>query len=75
MDLDPIPYGQRTDAFRRLLYEFKFQPLKTFAQLQAKPSESVLIVLGDPSCLSMDHFPEGLRSFVQQGGAVLIATR
>jgi hypothetical protein len=69
-----VPYSQRTDAFRRLLYELKFQPHKTFAELQAKPRESVLIVLGDPKCLSRGDFPEGLRSFVRQGGAVLIAT-
>jgi hypothetical protein len=70
----PLPYGQRTDAFRRLLYELKFQPLIHFAELQVKPSESVLLVLGDPNCLSKSNFPEGLRSFVEQGGAVLIAT-
>ena len=71
---DLTPYGQRTDAFRRLLYEFKLKPVTDFAQLQAKPSESVLIVLGDPSCLSRGHFPKGLHSFVEHGGAVLIAT-
>ncbi|HWG44969.1 MAG TPA: hypothetical protein VN688_19525 [Gemmataceae bacterium] len=74
ISLPQLPYGQRTDAFRRLLYELKFQPLKTFAELQLNPSESVLIVLGDPSCLSRGYFPEGLMPFVQQGGAVLIAT-
>src|SRR5262249_34681642 len=69
------PYGQRTDAFRRLLFEFRFQPLKDFDQLRrAEPSKSLLIVLGDPQCLSRDHFPNGLQAFVQQGGAVLIAT-
>ena len=71
---DAVPYGQRTDAFRRVLFEFRFQPLHTFADLQANPSESLLIVLGDPHCLSKSTFPQGLRSFVQRGGAVLIAT-
>jgi hypothetical protein len=68
------PYGQRTDAFRRLLFEFKLQPLDDFALLQDNPAETILIVLGDPSCLSNDRFPAGLRSFVWRGGAVLIAT-
>ena len=68
------PYGQRTDAFRRLLYELKFQPLMSFGDLQENASESILIVLGDPHCLSKRNFREGLRSFVEQGGAVLIAT-
>jgi hypothetical protein len=71
---DPTPYGQRTDAFRRLLYDLQFQPVTSFVQLQADPRASILIVLGDPSCLSRDHFPEGLKPFVRQGGAVLIAT-
>jgi hypothetical protein len=70
----PLPYGQRTDVFRRLLFEFRFQPLPDFAQLQTNPSESLLIVLGDPSCLSRHNFPNGLKSFVEQGGATLIAT-
>jgi hypothetical protein len=74
-DLPDRAYGQQTDAFRRLLFEFGFQPLKDFDQLRgAEPSKSLLIVLGDPQCLSRDHFPNGLQSFVQQGGAVLIAT-
>src|SRR5262249_41995587 len=68
------PYGQRTDAFRRLLFELRFQPLSNVAQLQANPSESILILLGEPSFLSKGSFPQGLRSFVEQGGAVLIAT-
>jgi hypothetical protein len=67
-------YGQQTDAFRRLLFELHFQPLRTFAELQDNPSESLFIMLGDPSCLSKRDFPEGLRSFVEQGGAVLVAT-
>ncbi|HTU19484.1 MAG TPA: DUF4350 domain-containing protein [Gemmataceae bacterium] len=72
--LDEPPYAQRMDAFRRLLFELRFQPLNDFADLHANPSESLLIVLGDPSCLSKGHFPKGLRDFVKQGGAVLIAT-
>jgi hypothetical protein len=69
-----VPYGQRTDAFRRLLFELRFQPLNNFEEMNANPSESLLIVLGDPSCLSKSHFPKGLHEFVAQGGAVLIAT-
>src|SRR5262249_13170235 len=54
------PYGQRTDAFRRLLFELRFQPLSNVAQLQANPSESILILLGEPSFLSKGSFPQGL---------------
>ncbi len=72
--VDAAPYGQRTDAFRRLLFEFRFQPLHAFAELEDNPSESLLIVLGDPRCLANRTFPQGLRWFVEYGGAVLIAT-
>jgi hypothetical protein len=68
------PYEQRTDAFRRLLFEFRFQPLRTFAELQEDPSESLFILLGNPRGLSNRYFPDGLRSFVERGGAALIAT-
>lgn len=72
--LDPQTYGRRTDAFRRLLFELNFQPLLRFEDLQANPSESLFIMLGDPRCLSRRNLPNGLSSFVKQGGAVLIAT-
>lgn len=72
--LEDIPYERRTEAFRRLLFELRFQPLSSPAELHVSPSESLFIMLGDPSCLSRNFFPEGLRSFVEQGGAVLIAT-
>lgn len=67
-------YGQQTDAFRRLLFELHFQPLHNFKELHNNPSESVFIMLGNPSCLSKSNFPKGLRDFVEHGGAVLIAT-
>lgn len=67
-------FGQRTDAFRRLLSEFQFTPVNAADKLLAEPNKSILIVLGNPSCLSRRNFPEGLQRFVQQGGAVLIAT-
>ncbi len=71
---DAIPQGQRTDAFRRLLHVLGFQPIGNFAALKAHPGESLLVVLGDPSCLSEAFAAGELRSFVESGGAVLIAT-
>jgi hypothetical protein len=73
------PYDQQTDAFRRLLFELRFQPLRGWNELQdSKPSESLFILLGNPDGLSERYFnkyiPGGLRSFVAKGGAVLIAT-
>ncbi len=69
-----LPYGQRTDAFRRLLFEFHFKPVKSFAELQAESNKSVLIVLGDPSCLTQGYFQRKLRPFIEEGGAVMVAT-
>jgi len=70
-----IPYERRTDAFRRLLFELRFQPLSSFPKLRENPSESLFIMLGDPACLGEPQFfPEGLHGFVEDGGAVLIAT-
>ena len=57
-----------------MLFEFRFHPVKSFAELHEDPSKSVLIVLGDPHCLTERQFPCGLLGFVAQGGAVMIAT-
>jgi hypothetical protein len=72
---EEIPYERRTEAFRRLLFELRFQPLSKFPELQRNPSESLFIMLGDPGCLGKPQFfPAGLHRFVKDGGAVLIAT-
>ena len=69
-------YDRRTDAFRRLLFELGFKPLQSFGELEENPNESLFILLGNPQCLSSSphYFSEGVRSFVAQGGAMLIAT-
>jgi hypothetical protein len=77
--IDLPPFEQRTDAFRRILFEFGFTPLTDFRQLNDDPARTVLIVLGDTRCLWRANFPrqtypQGLRSFVARGGAVLVAT-
>jgi hypothetical protein len=48
--------------------------VRTFAELHLEPGKSVLIVLGNPNCLTNGYLPEGLRHFIEQGGAVMIAT-
>jgi hypothetical protein len=77
--LDEQAYGRGTDAFRRLLFELRFQPVPSFADFQnIPPEQSLFIMLGEPICLSgryfLNEFPKGLRNFVERGGAVLIAT-
>ncbi|HZV06335.1 MAG TPA: DUF4350 domain-containing protein [Gemmataceae bacterium] len=68
-------YGRGTDAFRRLLFELHFEAVPSFADLlELPPEQSLFIMLGNPICLRPRNFPDGLRKFVEQGGAVLIAT-
>src|SRR5690348_15957494 len=59
---DAIPIGQRTDAFRRLLFEFHFTPIRSAEDLLAKPDKSILIVLGDLGPLANEQSPQGLAS-------------
>jgi len=72
---NPQAYGRGTDVFRRLLFELQFEPVPSFGDLQGiPPDQSLFIMLGNPSCLTKRNFEDELRDFVEQGGAVLIAT-
>jgi hypothetical protein len=69
--LDPPPLG--THLFQNFLNGFGLEPLVSVDDLaQKKPAETVLIVFGDLTCL--DGMRGGLRKFVDEGGAVLIAS-
>jgi hypothetical protein len=61
-----------THLFRRMLHDLKFKPLENFQELQANPSKSILVVLGETSALT--RLPGGLKNFVRRGGALLLAT-
>lgn len=84
----PSPaFLEGTEAFRRILFDAGkdlnkngngkngdgFQPLKTFSDLNDDPKHTLLIVFGDASRLR--EVPEGLRSFVNRGGALLATDR
>lgn len=60
-----------THVFRRILHDHDCSPLQGFDELDAKPEDTVLIVLGGLDRLL--DVPGGLRGFVEKGGAVLIA--
>jgi hypothetical protein len=60
-----------TQGFRRILSKQEMQPLKTFDEL-TEPKRSLVIVLGDPRRLN--EIRGGWRRFVQDGGALLVAT-
>jgi hypothetical protein len=66
-----------TQLFRNLLSVFKLHPITTIADFANKPAnQTVLIVLGDLSCLDplAQARPGGLKKFVDDGGALLIAS-
>ncbi len=65
-----------THAFRRILYDGarkKLTPLRDVGEL-TDPRSTLIVVLGDPSPLKALNKKPGLRSFVHDGGALLVAT-
>jgi hypothetical protein len=71
-------FATGTDVFRRLLYDQSQQNLRALGgpeQIE-DPSRTILVVLGDTTNLDlMDHLHHGwLVNFVNQGGAVLVAS-
>jgi hypothetical protein len=67
-----VPFEQGDHAFRFVLKQFDFQPLSDVKELHENADTSILIVFGDTQIL--DQLPRGLQSFLDKGGAVLVAT-
>src|SRR5262249_43159404 len=61
-----------THVFRRILFDFPFQPLAGFDELRAHPEQTILIVLGRADRLR--EVPGGLEAYMRRGGAVLLAS-
>jgi hypothetical protein len=59
-------------AFRRILYERQFTPVHSMQELQSDPQHGMLVVLGDTDVV--DSVPGGIIQFVEQGGALLVAS-
>ena len=59
-------------AFRFVLFSKRFTPLRDVGELVLDPSKSLLVVFGNVEAL--DQPPLQLRQFVEDGGAVLVAT-
>src|SRR5436305_7282388 len=66
-----IPFEQGDHAFRLVLNLFKFEPLSDIDQLDKHADHSILIVFGDTQILDNT---DKLKNFLDQGGAVLVAT-
>ena len=58
--------------FRYLFTSAGCKPVSGWSELVGNPRESVLVVLGQTAVL--DHIPEGLVSYLEEGGSVLVAT-
>lgn len=65
-----LTFAQGTHLFRRILHDLNLRPLRSFADLQ-EPADKLLIVLGETKDLKTRL---QLRQFVEQGGALLLAT-
>jgi hypothetical protein len=67
-----------TEVFRAILAQLGMKPLRSLEDLKTDPKHTVLIAFrgaearGKPEPL--DNVPNGLRQFVEKGGAVLVAT-
>jgi hypothetical protein len=66
--------AEGTLVFRWILSEHQLRPLKQVSQLHEEPAKTVLVVLGDLGALENVERFGSLRRFVEQGGAVLIAS-
>jgi hypothetical protein len=66
--------AEGTHIFRRMLFDkgFASPPLQNYDQLMTAPKRSLLVVLGDLENLNFEG--GGLRQFLEQGGAALIAS-
>ena len=65
-------WRQGTQAFRLVLHNLGFRPLLSPREALAQPERTIVIVLGETELL--DRLPGGPAQFVEQGGAVLVAT-
>lgn len=66
-----VPFGQGSHALRHILRKLNLQPLSDFSQI-SDPSDTLVIVLGETEPLS--QLPRGVAGFLEDGGALLVAT-
>lgn len=71
------PFGEGTHAFRAILNKLKLEPIASETQFRNEVRDGnadkiLLIVLGDTRVLQ--RVPDGLKAFLEDGGAVLIAS-
>jgi hypothetical protein len=59
-----------THIFRSLLHSRNLTPLDAWQRIENDPAKTILILMGKPQW----PVPGGLRHFIEQGGAVLLAT-
>src|SRR5208283_4818652 len=71
--LPQVVFRQGSDAFRRVLYAFHLEPLADVDSLLVQPRQTLLIVLGNTETLQ-EIGSENLKRFIEQGGALLVAT-
>jgi hypothetical protein len=70
------PFGEGTHAFRAVLNKANVKPLQSIADVDRDPAHSIIIALGKLGSYEETFCDPvvGLRRFLREGGAVLIAT-
>jgi hypothetical protein len=66
-----VPFENGNHAFRYVLHMLELQPRNDLSELD---EDTILIVFGETQILDSDKIPGGLEQFLNNGGAVLIAT-
>jgi hypothetical protein len=70
-----VPFENGTHAFRYVLHSFELEARNNLKELDENTiPNTILIIFGETQILDDDEIPGGLRNFLDNGGAVLIAT-
>jgi hypothetical protein len=67
-----VPFNLDNHAFRGILFTQGTRPVSAIDELLRSPDKSILVVFGDTTLL--ESRPREIRRFLNQGGAVLVAT-
>jgi hypothetical protein len=70
--VDEVPVTETTVCFCDIFKALRLTPLQSMKQLGLAPERTLLVVCGDTSVLK--QVPGTLSGFLEQGGAVLVAT-
>jgi hypothetical protein len=68
------PFDRGTQAFRTILHRLGMKPVADVETALAEPPSTLIMILGDTTVFDDQFVNGGLRQFVADGGAVLVAS-